>query len=65
MLYSHLLLILYITLLSLYHMHVTYMYTDYTWYMRRFLARNYILTEYYGMLRFQPVGTPKLLDQSL
>ena len=44
-----------------------YMCIDYTWYYLVYEEipgmEPFILTEYYGMLGFQPAGTPKLLDQ--
>ena len=61
MLYGHILLVLYITFLLLYHMHICVL-------TRLGIEEipsmeSGILAEYYGMLGFQPAGTPKLLDQ--
>ena len=53
-----------ITIISYISFVISYvhMFTDFTWYLALPIRNPFILTEYYGMLRFQPVGTPKLLD---
>ena len=53
MLYGHLLLVIYVTFLLWYNMHICLL--TYTWYylICEILNKEYgILTEYYGMLRF-------------